>query len=179
MIKKLLLIPVVLFSILFIWYLLLSSYNFPDPLPESLQSHEPADSETPDRRAYFTNMTREEVMDHYRSQFEKDMPFTLRLNYPPEDAQTIIRDQTRSTFLEELTHPFRESIYVNGFEPKEPKDFINVGGKDWRQKVTVKFVTTDAKFRILIAFPTIIFIYLVLHEWIKEWAGLFRNKNEN
>src|SRR5688572_10976337 len=95
-------------------YLLIPNYEFPNPPVDAVQSEEPADSESPLRRAYFTNYTREEVIQHYRSQIS-DIPLLLRLNYPPEEAQTIIRDQTRSNYLEELAHPMRSSLYINGF----------------------------------------------------------------
>ena len=118
----------ILFSIVFLAYSFLPNLGFPDPPPDALQSKEPADSENLNvRRAYFTDYMREEVMAHYRNQMEKSqflgLPLpTYRLNYPPEEAQRIIREQTRSVFLEEIVHPFRESLYVNGFEAKEEKD---------------------------------------------------------
>jgi hypothetical protein len=107
-------------SLLFLVYLLLTNPDFPSPPSASIQSNEPSDTHIPLRRAYFTNFTRGEVISSYRNQFTESqflgIPLpTLRLNYPPEEAQTIIRDQTRSTFLEELVHPMRESVFINGF----------------------------------------------------------------
>src|SRR3989337_2076372 len=100
-------------------YVSLPSPDFPSPPLGSLQSDEPADSEDPLRRAYFVNLNRQEVIAHYENEFNKGFWFLKpRLNYPPEEAQTIIRDQTRSTYLEEIVHPFKESLFINGFEPK-------------------------------------------------------------
>src|SRR5689334_6149646 len=135
----------VLLSIFYLAYLALPTPQFPSDLPNSAQSHEPADTETPFRRAYFTDLTRDQVLSFYQSQLSDSLFsslsfLTYRLNYPPEEAYTIIRDQTRSTFLEEVVHPFRESLFVNGFEPKVEKDAINIDGKHWRQKITVKWV---------------------------------------
>lgn len=150
-------------SLLFFIYLILPPPNFPDPLPDALQSKEPADLETPLRRGYFTNATREEVMEHYIVQFRG-----YRLNYPPEESGTIIRDQTHSTFLEEIVHPFRESIYISGYEPKDTNKGLNVEGSSWRQKVIVKYVPSSLIIRIIVGLLIIISLPLVYKEWFKR-----------
>ncbi|MCJ7805503.1 hypothetical protein MUP46_02570 [Patescibacteria group bacterium] len=167
--KKFLKILFLAFSIALLFYLVLPNPPFPKPLPDALQSQEPADTETPLRRAYFTNFTREDVMEYYKNQFSRSsfMGISLpayRLNYPPEEAGTIIRDQTRSTFLEEIVHPFRESIYINGFEPKLAKDAIFIDNKDWRQKIIIKFVPSPTWVRIAVAVPTLMLIVLLAME---------------
>jgi hypothetical protein len=157
----------ILFSLVYLMYLALPTPEFPLPPPDSFQSQEPADTETPLRKAYFTDFTREEVLNSYKSQLEYS-PFmelfplpTYRLNYPPEEAYGIIRDQTRSTFLEEIVHPFRESLYINGFEPKNDKDAITIDGRKWRQKVTVKWVPSSLIARLSVGVLTLLCIYLV------------------
>lgn len=162
MVKVLKIILTIFFTILFI-YVLFPSPEFPRPLPDSLRSKEPADSETPLRRAYFTNFTREEVMRHYQSQFKG-----YRLNYPPEESKTLIRDQTRSTFLEEIVHPLRESIFVNGFEPKDPHDAINIEGRPWRQKIIVKYIPGNLAVRIFVVLSSGLATLILLKEWIKK-----------
>ena len=154
------------FSLLFLAYLSLPNPEFPTPPPDALQSDEPGDTETPLRRAYFTNLTREEVMSHYKNQL---MP-AYRLNYPPEEAQTIIRDQTRSTFLEEIVHPLRESVFINGFEPKDPKDAIEIAGRDWRQKIIVRYVPSRLWLRLVLGLSTVFVMVVVF----KEYLGFFR-----
>src|SRR3989344_4888923 len=131
----------IFFSIFFLGYLLIPSLVFPIPPADALQSNEPADTEDSLRRSYFTNFDREQVVEYYRRQYMNGnfiLRFlTLRLNYPPEEAQSIIRDQTRSSYLEEIAHPFRESLFVNGFKPQEEKDAIFIDNRFWVQKVTV------------------------------------------
>ena len=169
-------------SLIFLIYLFIPSPSFPESLPDAVQSDEPADIETPLRRGYFTDMTRSQVMDHYYQQFSrsgyKNIPMiTYRLNYPPEESQTIIRDQTRSTFLEEIVHPFRESIFVNGFEPTENKDLIRVDGKLWRQKVIVRYYPSDPFARFSIGVLTSIIGLLVIEFFfskMKSFIGLFK-----
>lgn len=156
----------ILSSLFFLLYLLLPTPKFPDPLTNSLRSKEPADTESDLRRAYFTSMTRQEVINHYQVQMRKTsflrIPIpTYRLNYPPEEAKTIIRDQTRSTFLEEIVHPFRESVFISGFEPKEEKDAIFIDERHWRQKIIVRFVPSSLIVRSVLGLATTILIYLV------------------
>lgn len=168
------------FSFLFVVYVSSSIPDFPPPGRDFLQSNEPADTETPLRRAYFTNLTRDEVINHYNQVYQnKVLWFTLpniRLNYPPEEAQTLIRDQTRSTYLEELVHPMRSSLYINGFDPKEEKDKIIINGQNWRQKVIVRYVPSPAPVRIIIVFIVIAVIPLLtnmLIRLIKDYYLLF------
>jgi hypothetical protein len=158
---KLLLIS--FFPLLFI-YTLLPNPKFPNPPSDALQSKEPGDSENLSiRRAYFTNFTREEVMKHYQNEFKG-----FRLNYPPEEAATIIRDQTRSTFLEEIVHPFRESFFVNGFEPKDAKDAIEIVGLPWRQKITVKYFPSNLILRSFVIVLTGLVSLLLFNVWLKK-----------
>lgn len=159
----------VIISLAFLVYLSLPNPEFPNPPEGALQSNEPADTETPLRRAYFTDFTRGEVLDFYQRQFSKS-PFlnipllTYRLNYPPEDSQTLIRDQTRSTFLEEIVHPFRESIFVNGFEPHVAKDEIWYKGIHYRQKIIIKYVPSNTFVRVFISILTLSLVWVVVNE---------------
>jgi hypothetical protein len=182
--KALVKLVFILFSILYLAYIALPSPDFPISPPDSVQSQEPADTETPLRRAYFTDSTREEVLQHYQAQMSgplfNSLPFlTYRLNYPPEEAYGIIRDQTRSTFLEEIVHPFRESLYINGFEPKVEKDAINIDGRKWRQKITVKWVPSSLFARLSVGILTLISIYLVYKGIIKIIYSTFLSGQEN
>ena len=169
----------ILLSLFFLIYLSFLNPQFPDPPTDSLQSNEPADTETETRRAYFTNYTREEVLVHYVNQLQKTTIWdikipTYRLNYPPEEAQTLIRDQTRSTFLEEIVHPFRESLFVNGFEPKVEKDTIFIDGKRWRQKIIVRYVASNSVIRLILGILTLTLIYIVSKYTYLETSGFIK-----
>lgn len=162
----------IVIALVILTYIAFPSPGFPTPPPNSEQSTEPADTETSLRRAYFTDLNREEVINHYNSQFDNKLFFpTLRLNYPPEEAQSIIRDQTRSTYLEELVHPFRESLYINGFEPQSEKDTILINGRRWEQKITVRYVPSEVFFRIMIMFSTLVLAYLLVREYMYAKRG--------
>jgi hypothetical protein len=162
--KRILYLALLVFSAFFVAYLLLPAPKFPEPPPGAVQSMEQADTETPMRRAYFTNYTREQVVAHYKNQF-RYRPFTLDLNYPPEDAQTLIRDQTRSYYLEELVHPFRESVYVNGFIATAPQDDIWYKGVHYEEKVTIKYVPSSLAVRLIFAALTVGLMFWMIHEY--------------
>lgn len=161
-------------------YVLLPNPSFPLAPSDAVQSNEPGDSEDLGHlRAYFTNFTREEVMNFYKSQMNTSSFFSLslptyRLNYPPEEAGTIIHDQARSTFLEEVVHPLRESVFVNGFEPKVAKDEIWYKGTHYRQKITIRFVPSNVIVRVLIVILSVGGIILVVKEWNKTLKWIFR-----
>lgn len=147
-------------------YSLLPGPDFPESPKSFVKSPEPADLESPLRRGYYTNATRDEVLEYYQEKFTKS-PFylitipTYRLNYPPEESQTLIRDQTQSTFLEEIVHPLRESLFISGFEPKDGKREIRVEGKVYRQKVIVKYNTSNPEVRIIISLLIGFGVYLL------------------
>ncbi len=181
--KKILILISVVLSAVFLFCLLLPNPDFPIPPPDSIQSNEPADLETPLRRGYFTNFTRDQVMVWYKNQFDKSVVYdiklpTYRLNYPPENAQTLIRDQTRSTFLEQITHPFRESLYVNGYEPKSEENYAVIDGRKFRQKIIIKYVPSVVPVRIAV-FAGIIFSAWVLGvSWKQTLYDIRGKKNK-
>lgn len=151
-----------LISTLLFVYIILPSPNFPADPPNSLQSKEPADLESPLRRGYYTNLTRQEVMEYYEKEFNKGFIYAPRLNYPPEESQTIIRDQTRSTYLEEITHPLRESLFISGLESKNSIYEFKFNGLTWEQKIIIKYVPSSIYIRIIIALlSTILALWLV------------------
>lgn len=181
MFKKILKIFFAVFCITGILYLALPGNTFPEPPPGSLQSQEPADLETPLRRGYFTNLSREEVLLWYEKQFDHTsflgikLP-TILLNYPPETAQILIRDQTSSTFLQEFVHPFRESLYINGFKPpsENNKPIFFVGEKPWQQKIIIRYVPSSVWVREGLFIVSMLMVALIYNAFAKS----LRKENE-
>ena len=180
--KKIFKISYIIASLFFILYLLIPNSGFPEQISSSFQSDEPADVETPSRRGYYLNGSRNEVITYYRQEFDNFIIFnknidlfSLRLNYPPEESQTIIRDQTRSTYLEEIVHPFRESIFINGFEPKKDNEKIVVYGKPFGQKIIIKTVSSNIWVRLMIGVMSVIFAFII----IDLWVGIFGKRRNN
>ncbi|HKB88274.1 MAG TPA: hypothetical protein VKC53_01355 [Patescibacteria group bacterium] len=173
--KKILIFIYILFSLTLLFYVALPDFDFPKPVPGSLESKEPADTESPLRRAYFTDATRSEVLNWYEEQFKHssfhNLPLpTYLLNYPPEDSGSIIRDQTRSTFLQEIVHPMRETVFINGYEPSETdyKDRIVIEGTHFRQKIIIKFVPSSLVVRFLITLFTLASIPIIYLAFVPE-----------
>jgi hypothetical protein len=155
-----------LFFIVLLVYIIPVSPEFPKPPIGSVQSNEPADVESPFRRAYYTNLNRQEVISHYQSEFKNQFGiYTLRLNYPPEEAQTLIRDQTKSSYLEELAHPLRESIYVNGFEPESEEYALFFEGVRWDQKIIIRYVPSNTWQRIFVLGLTLAVALSLVHQY--------------
>ncbi len=166
MLKNIITGLLLILSLLFMAYLVPTGPKFPTPPPDSVQSKEDADIESPERRAYFTNYTREQVIAHYQNQF-RWKKLTLTLNYPPENAQTLIRDQTRSVYLQELVHPFRESVYINGFEARVPKDDIWYKGIHYNEKITIRYVPSNLILRVTLGILTCAFAIVIARKWLE------------
>jgi hypothetical protein len=148
-----------------IFYLVLPEPVIPN-LPGGLKSIEPGDTtQMPGVWAYYTNLSRREVVDFYKKSFSKSsflkIPLpTYILNHPPEYARETIRDTQQSNFYEEIVHPLRESLFVNGWIPKEDKvylakslkpiiDFV-VDGQSYPAKITLYHVSSPIWARILV-----------------------------
>ena len=150
------------FGILFIYYLSRPEPTFPKTLWDFESSTEPADRESVMRRGYYTNLTREQLMSHYSQEFI----WGERLNYPPEEAQTIIRDQTKATFLEEIVHPMRESLFIAGNVHKPDEGLFEVNGAKFKQKVIVKYVDSPLLVRLAIGLSTLVLMWILGSEYV-------------
>lgn len=149
-------------------YLLFPNPNFPLPPANVLRSLEPGDTESIYRRAYYTNYTRAEIMSHYSAQFQqKSGLIQFRLNHPPEEAYALIRDQTRSNYLEQLVHPLRASLYINGYEPTKPSDQINRNSVHYANKITVRLVPSGPLTRLTVFSLIAISVYILTKEYVK------------
>jgi hypothetical protein len=157
-----------LFGVLLVIFLVLGGYlvmptpAFPEQPPETLRSTEPADTESIYRRSYFTNLSREELMDYYWKQMGG---WGLKLILPPEDSFTVIRDQTRSSYLEEIVHPGRDYLYVNAYVPTSPAEQINRNGIHYLNKVTIRYVPSHPVVRLTVLGLTMLLGYLLIKEY--------------
>lgn len=155
-------------SLIFIaalYYLWLPAPRFPTAPPGALRSQEPGDLETPYRRAFYTNYSRSEILKYYSQQFY--LPGQFLLNYPPEDAFSLIRDQTHSSWLQELVHPWRESLYINGFYPTKPTEQIYIDGVHYLNKITLHYVPSTLVNRYTVLLLVAISIYFLWREYEK------------
>lgn len=167
MTKRLLASGFFLAFIVLLVYVFPKSPEFPISPDGSVQSYEPADVETELRRGYYTNLSRAEVIAHYEKGFNRGFNvYTPRLNYPPEDAPVLIRDQTKSTYLEEIVHPLRESLYINGFEPKTEEYAQYYKGIRYNQKIIVRYVPSSVLTRVIVLLLSSFTGYFLILEYL-------------
>lgn len=132
---------------------------------DGLRSQEPGDTyQNPDQSAYFTQKERHQILSDLQSTYSLNFWGTIlpsfRLNYRPEEAHTLIREQIQSYYLEEIIHPLRESLFVNGWEPQnspiyadipeEKKPLIQINGQFYRSKIILKPVFSSLWSRIFV-----------------------------
>lgn len=158
-------------------YLVIPSASLP-ALPNSYKSNEPGDTvEISGVSAYYTNLSRQEVIDFYRGYFSQSrflkLPlWAILLNHPPEYISTAIRDTVSSTFLYELVHPFRDSLIINGWNPEEDRRYkendkvIYIGKKVFKQKITLRYLPSNIIFRVTIF---TIGLWLFFYLWQRLW----------
>lgn len=166
-------------------YLLLPSPLIND-LPDALKSNEPGDTwQNTDTKAFFTDWDREKVIGYYRDTFRLKigdfyLP-NLRLNYRPEDTGTYVRKYIDTYYLEEIVIPMRESIFINGWDPKKSPTlahlseeerkttFIVIDGKEFQSKVTLKWYQSKVSHRLIIWTLTVLLIPLI---FVTFWKTL-------
>jgi hypothetical protein len=169
MIKKIIIVLFCLFNICAIVYLISPTPNIPD-LVNSVKSDEPGDTvQIKNVSAYYTNMTRTEVMNFYQAYYSG--PFRIIINYPPEKSKEIIRDTIQSYYFEEFVLPFKESLYINGFEwendvftkPEQRiKNKLIFQGKEYKAKITIRtFPVSKAKRVTAFLFTEAVIIFAI------------------
>jgi hypothetical protein len=163
--------------------------DFPSLSP-SVKSIEPGDTvQIANVSAYYTDISRQEAVDFYYRYFSRSplwgIPLpTFKLNHPPERIKEILRKTQQSTYVEEIVHPFRESLFVSGFEwdndpftkpARRIKNILIVNGKVYQFKVTLYYQEAKVWQRLLIFYLTLGAIYCLclaygglLQRWQKE-----------
>ncbi|HUW24326.1 MAG TPA: hypothetical protein VMW04_01730 [Patescibacteria group bacterium] len=175
-----------IFSIGTIYLVLPAPKDFP-PLPSSVKSTEPGDTvQIANVSAYYTDTLRKEVVDFYQDYFSRspflDIPLiTYKLNHPPERIKEILRETQQTTYVEEFVHPFRESLFVSGFEwdndpftrpERRVKNILIVDGKVYQFKVTLFYQESKVWQRLLIFYLTLGVTYLLYRaywELFQRW----------
>lgn len=166
-------------------YLVLPSPKYPD-LTGATRSDQEGDTwQHPDQKGFYTQLDRPSVLHDIQSQFSLKLAGinipSYRLNYPPEEVAIYVREQIQSYYLEEIVYPFRESLFVNGWEPKKspinakllPQDIPDIvyNGASYSGKVTLKPTNSAVWSRILIwtlSFPVLYVTYLSLQKTLAK-----------
>jgi hypothetical protein len=166
-------------------YFALPTPSTPD-LSQSVRSDEAGDTwQHPEQKGFYTNKTRAEVISEMQNKFAvKINSFTLpsyRLNYRPEETADFVREQVASNYLEEIVYPLRDSLFVNGWEPKnapvnrniDPKYIPGVLFKQtyYLSKVTLRPATSSVWARLFVwtlIFPATCMVFKSLSKTLKD-----------
>lgn len=162
--RKLLLIALFLLGLVYILAPAPQEIDEIPPVPDSLKSEEPGDTrQSTNIAAYFSDYWREDLIAFYTDQFQVLNYFgfyipPIRLNHPPEEGFAYVRDQQRSTFLEQLVYPLRGSLFINGYEPisQKGKKFdvismpIEIGDRVYNSKTTLRYYPAPVIVRTLV-----------------------------
>jgi hypothetical protein len=169
MIKKIIFILIIIINLAFLPYLLSPVKTLP-ALPNSAQSNLPGDTiQIPNVSAYFTNLSRTEVMNFYKANYGGAL--RTNLNHPPEKSKEIFVDTIQSYYLEEFILPFKESLYVNGFEweqdvftkpDKRIKNKLIYEGQEYKSKITIRTFPTSVPNRLISFYLTQLSIVAIL-----------------
>ncbi len=167
-----------------VYLILPAPRDFPD-LPGAVKSTEPGDTvQIANVKAYYTDMSRQEVVNFYKNYFSRS-PFhfipllTYKLNHPPERIREVLRNTQQSTYVEELVHPLRESVFVNGFEwnndpftkpSRRIKNILEVNGKVYQFKVTLFYQESKVWERLLVFYSVLAAIFLLC----RGYLGIYR-----
>lgn len=151
--------------------------DFP-ALPDATKSQLEGDTvQNPNLVAYFSDFKREYITDYYWNYFKNWSYFgiplpVLKINHPPERAFTFIRDQQESSALEEYYRPFRESFFVNVYDPviynqvrRKNIDFwtshLEYERRYYGSKTTVRYYASSVTARVTIYVLTFFVGYLL------------------
>lgn len=176
--NKFILIIIFVFNLFCITYLITPTPTL-KPLPNSVLSNLPGDTtQLNNVTGYYTNLSRTEVMNFYSAIYTS--PFLIRLNHPPEKAKEIFRDTMQSYYIEEFIIPFKESLFVNGFEwekdvftkpEKRISNKLTYNNITYPSKINTKLYTTSIYIRLFVLLLTqasIYLIYLCLKHFFKK-----------
>ncbi len=166
-------------------YLVLPTPQTPD-LSSAVRSDEAGDTwQHPDQKGFYTDMTRAQVIREMQSKFVTKI-FNIsipsyRLNYRPEESFEYVRDQVPSNYLEEIVYPMKDSLFVNGWEPKNAPINRNIDPKYipgnlfkenyYLSKVTLRPVSSPVYARLLIwtlIFPATYLVFKSLKKSLKD-----------
>ncbi|MFA6250897.1 MAG: hypothetical protein WC686_05400 [Candidatus Shapirobacteria bacterium] len=169
MLKKLAIIGLILFDITTVFYLISPSPQPPD-LTNSVKSLEPGDTvQIPNVAAFYTNLSRTEVINFYKANYSG--PFRIILNHPPEKSREIIKDTIQSYYFEEFVLPFKESLYINGFEwendvftkpSQRAANKLIYNNQSYSSKVTIRWFPVPVSHRLVSFFITQFSMILII-----------------
>ncbi len=176
--KKIKIVALVIINSLAISYIISPTPIIKD-LPNSIKSNLPGDTiQIPNTTAFFTNLSRTEVINFYKASYNGS--FRIHLNHPPEKAKTIWHQTIRSYYLEEFVLPFKESLYINGFEwendvftkpERRIKNKLLYQDKLYKSKISIRTFPVSPTISLIVFLLTEITILTLIHGYLRLIKG--------
>ena len=164
----------IIFNSLALYYLLTPTPIILD-LPNSLKSIEPGDTiQIPNVKAFYNNQERQEIIKFYVDTYQKKHPLSIKINHRPEKAKQIIKDTIQTYYFEEIIIPFKQSLYINGFEWKKDvftkpearaKNRLMVGEQEFDTKLTLRHFPTTPINRLIVFFALETFLFFAFYTY--------------
>ncbi|MBU4209985.1 hypothetical protein KKC08_02635 [Patescibacteria group bacterium] len=172
--SKLKILLFIIFNSLALYYLFIPTPEILD-LPNSLKSVEPGDTvQIPNVKAFYNDQERQQIIDFYVNTYQKKHPLSIKINHRPEKAKEIIKDTIQTYYLEEIIIPFKESLYINGFEwekdvftipEKRAKNRLMVGKQEFKTKITLRHFPTNPINRLIVFLSLETFLFFAFHTY--------------
>lgn len=176
-------LPLIIFNLATIFYLAFPLPQIPD-LRDSIRSTEPGDTiQLKNVSAYYNNLKRKDVIDFYVANYQNKHPLSFKLNHPPEKAKTIIKETIQTYYLEEIIIPFKQSLFINGFnwkkdvftkESDRPQNAMIVNNVEFTTKVTLKIYTPSS---LILSYFIIVLIQIVFIFTLKTYKKVFKDND--
>ncbi len=174
-------IPLFFLNLLIVFYLAYPLPQIPN-LDNSIKSTEPGDTtQLQNVTAFYNNLERQAVINFYVDNYQKKHPLALKINHPPEKAKVIIKDTIQTYYLEEIIIPFKQSLFINGYNWQKDvftapgtrvKNKMLVDGQEYTTKVTLKIYTPSS---LLLSYLILILIQAVIVLSFKTYKQVFTN----
>lgn len=141
----------------------------PPVLQNSIKAEESGDQVVPiGVTSFYTDFGRKEVVKFYAETFSRsyflNLPLlTYQLTHPLERAKELLGEKQKATYVEEIIHPLKASLFISGYEwendPFVPKiemerNKIIVEGKVFKAKVTLYYQEAPVVVRLFVFLGT-------------------------
>jgi len=187
----------IFYSLLFliaIFYLLLP----PPPIPQIRKAYPFQDGDIgkltgQPQGVYFTNLSQKEVNNFYQENFSRspflNIPlFTQKIDYQPKEySKEILNDDIAdlTSFLTEFSHPWRESIIIQGFgevESGKRIQFTPENDKKYNLRIVVYYIESPFWARILVLIGIFILTPIILKRMysaiVNNWEIVRKNSKK-
>ena len=139
---------------------------------------------------FYTDLNRQEVVRFYRQNFSSSpffrLPlFTYRLSHPPEKVKEILGEKEKASYVEEVVHPLKSSLFILGYEwEKDPfvpqkkrvKNKIVIKGRTFKSKVTLCYRSSFRWERVFVFLGASFLAWLIFLNFCQLYDSFRRHR---